>query len=377
MAGSLHAITMPKWGMTMTEGRLGHWLGRLGDEIEAGQELVEIETEKITNVVDSSVSGRLCRILVDKGESAPVGALIGVLAEGEVSEAEIEAFVASYAGRGGVLSSAAEDASPAPRRLEVGPHLLNVLSLGDGDAVPVVLLHGFGSDHRAWLFNQDALAALRPVHLLDLPAHGGSAPSVPSGALDDLTAAVGDAIEALEIDRVHLVGHSLGGAIAIATAAAMPGRVASLALIAPAGLGPEISAGFIDGFLAAERRNPMRATLASLFADPSLVTAEMIQNVLRFKRADGVLEALHALADHLVVGGRQGIDLRGRLAGLGLPRLVIWGEEDAIIPSAQAEGLPPEIRVERIARAGHMPMMETAAAVNRLLAEWFAEAGRG
>ncbi|MBN9258731.1 MULTISPECIES: acetoin dehydrogenase dihydrolipoyllysine-residue acetyltransferase subunit [unclassified Mesorhizobium] len=375
MDAQLQPITMPKWGMTMTEGRLSAWLVKEGERIATGQEIMEVETEKITNVVEGHVSGLLRRIVVEEGATAPVGALLAVVAETSVPDSEVDAFVAGYAERAGAAGDDA-DAYPTPRVVEAGPHQLNVLSIGDGDATPVVLIHGFGGDGGTWLFTQDALAKDRPVHVLDLPAHGGSAPTVPSGKLDELAEAVVAALDALGIARAHLVGHSLGGAVALSVAASAPDRVASLGLLAPAGLGGEISSDYIDGFLAADRRKPMKEVLSRLFADPDAMSAEMVENVLRFKRLDGVPEALGAIARNLASGGRQAIDLRDALAATQAPVLAVWGEKDRVIPAAQADGLPANIKVERVADAGHMPMMEAAAAVNRMLAAHLAGADR-
>ncbi|MBN9031439.1 MAG: hypothetical protein J0I23_16690 [Rhizobiales bacterium] len=65
MEAQLQPITMPKWGMTMTEGRLSAWLVKEGERIATGQEIMEVETEKITNVVEGHVSGLLRRIVVE------------------------------------------------------------------------------------------------------------------------------------------------------------------------------------------------------------------------------------------------------------------------------------------------------------------------
>lgn len=375
MDAQLQPITMPKWGMTMTEGRLSAWLVKEGERIATGQEIMEVETEKITNVVEGHVSGLLRRIVVEEGATAPVGALLAVVAETSVPDSEVDAFVAGYAERAGTAGDDA-DAYPAPRIVEAGPHRLNVLSIGDGDATPVVLIHGFGGDAGTWLFTQDALAKDRPVHVIDLPAHGGSAPTVPSGKVDELAQAVVAALDALGIARAHLVGHSLGGAVALSVAASAPDRVASLGLLAPAGLGAEISSDYIDGFLAADRRKPMKEVLSRLFADPDAMSAEMVENVLRFKRLDGVPEALGAIARNLATGGRQAIDLRDALTAAQAPVLAVWGEKDDVIPAAQADDLPANIKVERLADVGHMPMMEAAAAVNRMLAAHLADADR-
>ncbi len=372
MNDRIQAITMPKWGMTMTEGKLAGWLETEGAKIAAGQEIMEVETEKITNVVESQAQGLLRKIVVNEGATAPVGALLAVLADKDVPDSDVEAFIASYADRAG--SAAADSAGgPAARSVTAGPHKFKVLTLGSGDGVPVVLIHGFGGDGGTWLFNQDALAQNRMVHVIDLPAHGDSEPTVASGRVDDIAVAVLDLFAALDIAKAHLVGHSLGGAVALAIAKAQPDHVASLALIAPAGLGPEISIAYVEGFLAADRRKPMKDVLALLFADPKGMNADMVENVLRFKRLDGVPEALAAIAGNLIAHEKQVIDLRSVLTGIDVPRLVIWGEGDAIIPARQSDGLPAEIEVARLAGAGHMPMMEEAAMVNRLLAAHLAK----
>jgi len=90
------AITIPKWGIEMTHGRIVAWKYSEGDRIGAGVELVEIETDKIVNSFEARVTGTLARILVPEGEELPVGALIGVIATGAYAPEELEAFIVTH-----------------------------------------------------------------------------------------------------------------------------------------------------------------------------------------------------------------------------------------------------------------------------------------
>lgn len=89
---------MPKWGIEMTEGSITRWNVEVGEAVEKGAPLLEVETEKIVNTVDSPAGGILRRIVAGAGDLMPVGSLLAVLAPAEVGEAEIERFVAGFQG---------------------------------------------------------------------------------------------------------------------------------------------------------------------------------------------------------------------------------------------------------------------------------------
>jgi pyruvate dehydrogenase E2 component (dihydrolipoamide acetyltransferase) len=367
MSSDITAITMPKWGLTMTEGRVVGWLKQQGQSFAAGEDLLEIETTKITNVLEAPEAGTLRRIVASADETLPVGGLLAVVAPEQVSESEIDDFVAGFKAPESSAEMPTDAEAAKPRDVDAAGLRLRYLELGEGDSVPVLLLHGFGADLNAWMFTQPTLAEGRRVIALDLPGHGGSAKDVGAGDAEGLTAAVDAAISALGFERVHLVGHSMGGAVAASLALQRPELAATLTLIASAGLGPEINATFIDGFIRAARRREAAEVLGLLVHDPALVSRRMVEDVLRYKRLDGVAAALATIAEAWFRGGRQSIDLTGALASLQLPVQIIWGREDRIIPVTHAEALAARLPVNILDAAGHLPHMEKAGEVNRLL----------
>ena len=98
MTTRIQAVTMPKWGIEMTEGTVSRWNVSEGEAVAKGAPLLEVETEKIVNAVDSPASGTLRRIVAGPGDRKPVGALLAVLAPAEVGEAELERFIAAFQG---------------------------------------------------------------------------------------------------------------------------------------------------------------------------------------------------------------------------------------------------------------------------------------
>ncbi len=360
-------LTMPKWGLSMQAGKVNLWLKQPGDTVCAGDELVELESEKIAGALESRGAGVLRRQVAQVNDVLAVGGLLGVIASVETPEVEIDAVVADFLANFRPAEAGTSDIGPVPEKITVGTQTLRYLRRGDG-AETVILLHGFGGDLNNWLFNHELLAAKRTVIALDLPGHGESTKDVGTGTIDELSQTVRGFMRAMEITSAHLVGHSLGGAVALATALTAPQMVNSLTLIASAGLGAEVNGGFIEGFVSATNRNQLKPHAAKLFADAGLVTRPFVDDLLKYKRTEGVDDCLGKLAAGVFAGGRQSTILRDRLGALGKPVLVIWGEQDAIIPCAHAAGLPASVQVAVVPGKGHMVMMEAANEVNRLIA---------
>jgi pyruvate dehydrogenase E2 component (dihydrolipoamide acetyltransferase) len=323
----------------MREGKVTGWLVPEGARVKVGDEILEVETDKIAGVVEATDAGVLRRRVGEPDSVYPVKALLGVLAEEGVSEAVIDAYVAAYVTPS---EESGEEEESLPRYEFV--------------------------DLDNWLFNIDPLAEQATVYALDLPGHGQSEKHIADPSVAGLADAALAFLDALAIDQAHLVGHSLGGAVAIELARRPGGRARSLSLIASAGLGPEINADYIGGFVSAASRRELKPVVEQLFADPSLVTRQLVDDLLKYKRLDGVAEALGSLAKGAFAGGTQQALLADALAEAGLPTLVLWGKEDRIIPAAHAE-VAKGARIVILEEAGHMVQMEAAGKVNALLKE--------
>lgn len=362
----IEPIVMPKWGLAMQEGTVAVWHIEPGADIAPGQEIMDIETAKIANVYESPVRGTLRRIVVGAGQTVPVGALLGVAAPPSVSDADIDAYVDTF-NESVDWDAAAGTAAPEPDSIDAGGRRIRFLKMGDAGGPPILFIHGFGGDLNNWMFNQESLSERSTTYAIDLPGHGGSTKDVGDGTLSVLVDAVVAFMAAAGIDKAHIVGHSMGGAIALALAAGHATKTATATLIAPAGLGPEINMDYIDGFISHSRARKLRPVLELLVADPGAITADMVDAVIKVKRVDGVGPALSALREGLMPGGRQVVDLRQSLAGIAAPVQVIWGRDDRILPASHADALPTRTPVTLLDHTGHMPHMEQAAEVNRLI----------
>ncbi|AAV97010.1 acetoin dehydrogenase dihydrolipoyllysine-residue acetyltransferase subunit [Ruegeria pomeroyi] len=362
MSDLITPILMPKWGLSMREGTLAAWHVEEGTEISPGDEIMDVETDKIANVVEAADGGLLRRRVGQAGEVYPVRALLGVLAPESVSDAEVDAYVDAFEMP---QIEEEEDTGPAHEFADLGVGRIRYITR-EGEGVPVILIHGFGGDLDNWLFNIDALAEKAPVHALDLPGHGQSVKTVDDPGLGTMVDAVVQLMDHLNIDKAHLVGHSMGGLVSGQVAIEHPGRVASLSLICSAGLGDEINAGYIDGFVGAASRRDLKPVLKDLFADQSLVSRAMVDDLLKYKRLDGVQSFLEALRGNLFAGGRQAAGIAAALAGFNGPIQVIWGADDAVIPQSHANAIA-DASVTVVEGAGHMVQMENASRVNELI----------
>jgi len=373
------SVAMPKWGLSMRSGKITDWVVAEGDPVAPGDDLADIETEKITGTLEADSPGLVRRLIATVGEDVPVGAAIALIAPPDVPDAVLDDLAARA--RAVIDAGLPEDdgAGPVVETVEAGGRKVSYAGAGDSGDV-VLLVHGYGGDRNSWLFLQEPLAARHRVYALDLPGHGTSAKDVGDGSVDLLADAVLGVLDAVGPGRAHLVGHSLGGAVVLAAAARSPGRIASLTLFAPAGFGPSINAGYVRGFAAAQTRRELKPLVGQLFADEQLVTRQVVDDLLAYKRLDGVDAALAALAETLLDGDEQRIDSAAAVRALGevVPVTVVWGSADRIIPAEQASSVAavaPGAAVRVIDGAGHMPHMERPAEAQAAVEETIARAG--
>lgn len=257
-------------------------------------------------------------------------------------------------------------AAPLHWSAEAGP--LSVLRSGKGDKTPIVLLHGFASDGASWSPLLASLPKGHPVYRIELPCHGRS-PRRRIASFAELVRDMRQAFDGLGLERAHLVGHSLGGAVAAALADTRARRIASLTLLSPAGLGPEINGPALAGIARATRAESLAPWLKLLPADEETVSWNYVQSVM-LTRADPALRAAQAdLAEHLFPDGVQAFSIAAALDRIELPTRIVWGRRDRIIPWSHALRAPGRVSLNLFENAGHLPHIELAGQIGILFAD--------
>lgn len=138
----IKTLEIPKWGLSMEEGTIAQWLIKEGDSFNKGDEICEIETTKIVNVLEAPFAGTLRKILAKDGDTLPVGGLIAVCAESEVPDAEIETFIASLGGSAAKAPEASSEQSKAETSAPVAEKAEQPQSVAANAPVPVKATKG-------------------------------------------------------------------------------------------------------------------------------------------------------------------------------------------------------------------------------------------
>ena len=419
-------VIMPKVDMDMTSGTLSVWHVAEGALVEKGAALFDIETDKAAMEVESPATGVLHHIRATPGQVVAVGTAVAwIYAAGEAvgaapltdphpAEAEGAKAPAPVPASDPVLPSRSGSdaggirATPAARRLAhdaglalesipgSGPHgriqradveTLQSLAApviqnwqpqpGDlhvttrqGTGMPLLLLHGFAADSTGWAPLERLLPPDLPLIRIDLPSHGKS-PRRSIAGFATLARMMVDAFDRTGAESVHILGHSLGGAVALALADIRPRQIASLTLIAPAGLGPEIDGAALNGIARASRVESLLPWLKRLPASPDFITEDFAKAAMQPRRDPALRQAQLALADTLFPDGVQAFDLTAAITRLTAPTAILWSRADPIVPWRQALAARGDMALHLLENTGHIPHLECPQTVAGILERQF------
>jgi pimeloyl-ACP methyl ester carboxylesterase len=258
-----------------------------------------------------------------------------------------------------------------------------------GKGPVLLLIHGMAGDFHNW---DEVVGPLADHHLViapDLPGHGGSGPGGGDYSLGAMAAALRDLLAALGHERATLVGHSLGGGIAMQFAYQFPEMTERLVLVSSGGLGPEVSAVLraaalpgADRFIATTA-GPAGAVGTVLGRGLSLFGLRPNADVAEVGRgyaslADPERRTAFLATLRSVVGTRgQRVNAGDRLyLAEGVPVLLVWGDRDPIIPVSHARAAHELIvgsRLEIFEDVGHMPQIEAPAKFVAVLERFVSE----
>jgi pyruvate dehydrogenase E2 component (dihydrolipoamide acetyltransferase) len=254
-----------------------------------------------------------------------------------------------------------------------GRRIRHLIQRGSGEAV--ILVHGIGGNLGVWAMNHAALAAGgRTVAAIDLPGHGESTKSLASGSLEELSSAVLDYMDAIGVERAHLVGHSMGGAVCLDVVRREPARVRSLVLLGPSGIGPASNRQWVERLINARSAEALMQVLRESAGDPDLISVGIAEDVLRYLRLEGATAALTRILNGVFRNPSADTDLR---AAVGRVRtLVLWGGKDSVNPPPDAAAIGGEnVEIHLLPQYGHQLPVEAAAEVNRLIDEFLGRWG--
>lgn len=264
-------------------------------------------------------------------------------------------------------AAAAMADDPTPREEQVtlaDGRVIGALVAGPGWAPKLVFLHGLGGSLATWQVVLGDLVDRYRVAAVDLPGHGASDKRSPDAAdysAAGLAAAVAEAIRALKLAPATVVGHSLGGAVGMLLALDDPDVVTSLVLVNSAGLGPDIGSRLIELMAGEPGEATARGLLELFYEDQSLVLDRGVEEMARGQQAEGAWPAQQAASRAAFPEGRQGFGLEGRLAGVAVPALVVWGAEDRVLPlehGVAATSALPDAQLRVLPGIGHVPQVE-------------------
>ncbi|MFW5950486.1 MAG: alpha/beta fold hydrolase [Gemmatimonadota bacterium] len=244
-------------------------------------------------------------------------------------------------------------------RARIDGFRLHALHAGAGE--PVVLLHGLSGSRRWWRYNTPTLARAYRVHVPEMVGFGHSRGAVRHPTLPEMAGLLVRWLDALEIERAHFVGHSMGAQVGVHLASRWPERIERLVLTDAAGVPHPLSRAqlvAVAGELVRPRSWGRMNFLPTIAADTLRTGPRTVVRALRGILAD---------------------DIRPLLPRVRAPTLLLWGEHDPITPLEDGRmiaDLVPDAELVVIRGASHNPMADQPAAFNRELLRFLEGDGR-
>ena len=256
------------------------------------------------------------------------------------------------------------------QQIELHGHPVTYHRVGQGPAV--LLIHGITSSSRTWRDVMPGLGEHYTVVAPDLLGHGRSAKPRGDYSLGGYASGLRDLLVALEIPKATVVGHSLGGGVAMQFAYQFPERLERLALVDSGGLGSEVNlvlraatlpgAEYVLPLLASSPLRGASAALGSVLGRVGLRANADVKGMAEGFESLGDASARRAFvhtARSVIDPAGQRVDATDRLyLAEHVPSLIVWGERDRMIPvkhGREAHALMPNSRFEVFAEAGHFP----------------------
>jgi len=259
------------------------------------------------------------------------------------------------------------------RHVDIHGHRVAYVSAGEGPTV--LLIHGMASSSETWQAVLPALAERACVVAPDLPGHGGTAPAAGDYSLGALASGVRDLLVALGHERATVVGHSLGGGVAMQFAYQFPERCERLVLVSSGGLGRDVSsllrvltlpgAEYVLALACTRQLREAGTSVGRRLGSMGIRPAPALKEIWRSYESLDDSASRAAFLQTL----RSVVDLGGQRVSAGdrlylaseIPTLLVWGERDAIIPVKHARAAHdaiPASRLEIFEGVGHFPHCE-------------------
>jgi pyruvate dehydrogenase E2 component (dihydrolipoamide acetyltransferase) len=227
----------------------------------------------------------------------------------------------------------------------------------------LVFLHGLGGSQSTWQVVLGDLVSSHRTAAFDLPGHGASDKSAGADySIDGITAAVQEAIGKLGMERPILIGHSLGGAVALRLAAQSPELLTGGIVINSAGLGSEISSELTALMTGSAGIATARELLQLFYEDQRLVNDRGVQEMAQSQLGEGAWPAQQAVSSAAFSGGRQLESVLVDISTIRIPVAIIWGERDRVLPlqhAVEVLGRFADANLTVVPGVGHVPQVES------------------